>query len=319
VSTTPLVSVVVPTKNRWPLLQTAVRTVLGQSTRDLELLVVDDGSTDETPQRVAALDDPRLVVLRHERSQGVSRARNEAIERARGTWVAFLDDDDFWARDKLELQLEAAGAQGADFISTAALRVRADGRVVSVLRAPRADDLERGLLRKNVVGGPSTVLVATDAVRRVGGFDERLSVCADWELWLRLARVCRVAVRPEPLAAILQHGENMQVVDIDRALAELRYMVVRHGNRFDELGAAFGGPELSAWIAHNLRRDGQRLRAAGVFVRAGQRHRRPRLLASALASVAEELSGLQRPHRVAPPAATPAWVQRELAAVPSAD
>ena len=93
----PKVSVVLPTFERWPLLLRALTSVLDQTDVDLEVLVIDDCSSDGTPARLGAIADPRLRVLRQETNQGVARARNRAIEAAQGEWVAFLDDDDFWA------------------------------------------------------------------------------------------------------------------------------------------------------------------------------------------------------------------------------
>ena len=100
------VSVIIPTRNRSKLLELSLRSVLWQRSVDFETIVVDDGSTDDTPRMLRSLGD-RIRVFRHERSQGVSAARNRGIAEARGEWVAFLDDDDLWAPDKLELQLQA--------------------------------------------------------------------------------------------------------------------------------------------------------------------------------------------------------------------
>ena len=110
----PVVSVVIPTADRWPLLSTcALRSALGQHDVEHEVIVVDDGSSDETPRRLEELGDPRLRILRHATRQGVSQARNTAIEAARGEWIAFLDDDDLWSPRKLRVQLDLGAATGA--------------------------------------------------------------------------------------------------------------------------------------------------------------------------------------------------------------
>ncbi len=101
------VSVIIPTRNRRQLLELTLRSVLWQRDVDFEVIVVDDGCTDDTPQMLRDLRDPRIRTVRHERSQGVSAARNHGIAEARGEWVAFLDDDDLWAPDKLTQQLDA--------------------------------------------------------------------------------------------------------------------------------------------------------------------------------------------------------------------
>ena len=93
----PEVTVVVPTRNRASMLEQALRSVAGQRDVDLEAVVVDDGSTDDTQAVIAAMGDRRLRLIRHQRPQGVSTARNRGVADARGHWVAFLDDDDLWA------------------------------------------------------------------------------------------------------------------------------------------------------------------------------------------------------------------------------
>ena len=94
----PEVSVVVPTHSRWDLLSTAaLPAAFGQEAVDIEVVIVDDGSTDSTVERLAEMSDPRVRVIRHERARGVAQARNAGIAAARGTWIALLDDDDLWA------------------------------------------------------------------------------------------------------------------------------------------------------------------------------------------------------------------------------
>src|SRR3954469_4879731 len=112
------VSVVVPTRNRSRLLAATLRSVLRQRAVDLEVIVVDEGSTDDTGAVIAGLRDPRIRIVRHDVPRGVSRARNRGAEEARGDWVAFVDDDDLWAPDKLARQVQAALAAGRDWVYT---------------------------------------------------------------------------------------------------------------------------------------------------------------------------------------------------------
>jgi glycosyltransferase involved in cell wall biosynthesis len=113
-----IVSVVIPTRNRWALLARALASVLDQEGVTLEVVVVDEGSTDETPARLAALTDERVRTLRNDSPTGVANARNRGISAARGEWVAFLDDDDFWAPTKIRAQLDGCAAGEADFSYT---------------------------------------------------------------------------------------------------------------------------------------------------------------------------------------------------------
>jgi glycosyltransferase involved in cell wall biosynthesis len=126
----PLVSVVVPAYNAGETIGNAIQSVLSQTTSDLELIVVDDASTDHTLQQVVAVGDPRLRVLQLERNSGCAAARNRGVENARGRWVAFLDADDEWVPDRLERLLQVTGKSPgfvADWL--APCRAGSDGRL----------------------------------------------------------------------------------------------------------------------------------------------------------------------------------------------
>src|SRR5215204_6521228 len=106
----PLVSVVIPVYNRPELLVRSLRSAANQTIRDLEILVVDDGSTVDIRPSLSKLDDPRIRILQHPSRRGASSARNTGIDAARGQYVAFLDSDDYWRDRKLERQLAFMGA-----------------------------------------------------------------------------------------------------------------------------------------------------------------------------------------------------------------
>jgi glycosyltransferase involved in cell wall biosynthesis len=111
VTAPPDVSVVIPTLNRQAALARSISITLGQENVNLEVIVVDDGSTDSTPAYLKTGRDPQLQVIRHARRTGVAAARNHGIQQARGEWVAFLDDDDVWAPHKLREQVSTALAR----------------------------------------------------------------------------------------------------------------------------------------------------------------------------------------------------------------
>ena len=224
----PEVSVVIPTRDRSRLLALTLRSALWQRGVDLEVVVVDDGSTDDTAAMVAALADPRLRLLRHDHPQGVSAARNRGIAEAGGAWVAFLDDDDLWAPDKLARQLEAAHQTGRTWVYTGEVsmdeRLRIlDGRPP----APPEQVLER-LVRHNAVpAGASNVVVQADTLARAGAFDTRLRNNEDWDLWIRLARLGPPAWVCRPLVALRVHPGNASQ-NMDRMLQELDVIERRH-------------------------------------------------------------------------------------------
>jgi glycosyltransferase involved in cell wall biosynthesis len=196
----PLVSVVIPTYDRGPLLERAVASVLAQTYRTLELLVVDDGSTDDTQARLARIDDPRLRVIR-QGNQGVARARNRALREARGAYIAFLDSDDAWLPGKLERQvaaLEAAPAR-VGFCHTA-LEIRSDTRLLETRPALATGRVFAHLLLWNHVHAPtSSGVIRREVLDMVGGFDVSLPAVEDWEWLQRVARLFDFLAIDEPL------------------------------------------------------------------------------------------------------------------------
>ena len=255
----PEVSVVIPTLNRWALVSHAVAGVLAQEDVALELIVVDDGSSDGTSERLAALGEPRLRVLRHERPMGVARARNDGLATATGRWTAFLDDDDYWAPRKLREQVDAAEAAGATLAYSAAVVVDGNHEPAGLDPAPPAEGLAQDLMRHNSIpGGCSNVIAPTALLHELGGFDERLSMLADWDLWIRLARSGPAARCEQPHVAYLDHGASMHVQQADLAPAELAYLADKHPELVEESATPGSGAWFMLWTAAGQYRAGRR-------------------------------------------------------------
>ncbi|QQS01216.1 MAG: glycosyltransferase family 2 protein [Austwickia sp.] len=197
----PLVSVVIPAYQRAASVRASIDSALAQTMGDLEVIVVDDGSTDGTPEAVRAVRDPRVRLIVHETNRGGNAARQTGIDAARGTWVAFLDSDDTWAEAKLARQLARLAQAGADFrfCYTWYDVILGDGTV----RPPRGTSVEGfhrpELLAGNIVGTFSTMLVARDLLAELGGLDLSLPSCQDWDLVIRANRVTGLCVVPEVL------------------------------------------------------------------------------------------------------------------------
>jgi glycosyltransferase involved in cell wall biosynthesis len=211
----PQVSVVVPTKDRGALLRQTLRTISWQQNVDFEAIVVDDGSADRSVvgRIVAGLEDPRFRITRHDRSRGVSETRNHGLAEARASWVAFCDDDDLWAPDKLAKQLDAAERfPGAGWVYVGSVNITAANRVVGGEPPPTPEEVIEHLEERNVVpGGSSGVMVQRALLLEVGGFDPSLQPLADWDLWLRVLRVSPPAGVAEPLVAYRVHAMNMSL------------------------------------------------------------------------------------------------------------
>ncbi len=262
---------VIPTRDRWSLLsRTALRAAVAQSGVDLEIIVVDDGSTEEAPDDLPGLDDPRVRRVRHIEPRGVAAARNAGLREARGEWIAFLDDDDVWSPRKLRLQIDAARAGGAaGFAYAGAIWVERDGlRLLYGHAPPPTDTLALELLRWNVLwGGASNVVAPAELLRSVGGFDERLFQLADWDLWIRLARAAPARVVDEVLVALLVHPESMLVVDRRDVFAEFDHLCAKHHEAAERVGVAFDRARFARWAAAGHLRAGRRRTAARTYVR----------------------------------------------------
>lgn len=186
------VSVVIPTYNRSSLVHRAITSVLEQTFKDTEILVVDDGSTDETVPSLEVFSN-KVRILRHETNRGVSAARNTGIRAASAPLIAFLDSDDRWLPGKLDAQVRFfSDHPGAVACQTREIWIRGDRRVNPARRhlKPSGDIFEASLERCLV--SPSAVMVRRSLLDEVGLFDEDLPVCEDYDLWLRIS--CRYPV-----------------------------------------------------------------------------------------------------------------------------
>jgi glycosyltransferase involved in cell wall biosynthesis len=267
----PEASVVIPTHDRWDLLRTTLGGALDQREVEHEVIVVDDGSHDATPARLANLVDPRLRVVRHQRSRGAAAARNRGVAESRGEWVAFLDDDDLWSPRKLRAQIDAATTEGAEFVYAGALDLNEHGRVSAVEPAPDPIELRKQILMRNAIpAASSNVMVRADVLRRLGGFDERFVHLADWDLGLRLARECTGAVCTEFLIGYIRHSRNMLSLSSEDALDELDDLISKHGAA---LGTRADRAALAQWVAFTHRRSGRRVSAARAYMRNAIRSR----------------------------------------------
>ncbi len=209
-----LVSVVIPVYNGERYLGRAIGSVLAQTWPHMELIVVDDGSTDRSPQIIAGYGD-RLIAVRQP-NRGVAGARNAGFERARGRFIALLDQDDWWQPDKLERQVHVMLAdEGVGLVHTGVAHFdQSTGRPTARL-APHArperlvGDCFRLLLLDNQIYN-SSVMLRASVLRRVGYCDTQIrgNTVQDYDLWLRVARRTRLAYVPEPLLSFRVHADQ---------------------------------------------------------------------------------------------------------------
>lgn len=232
----PTVSIVVPTYNRAATLGRALGSIRAQTYGDHETIIIDDGSTDETPALLQRLNGhPALRCVRVPHG-GAAAARNYGIRLARGRYVAFLDSDDAWTPDKLERQLETQAQSGAEVIHCDMLRRLPDGRtrLMATPTIERGRILRRGGLDYQTKGlGIQSVLAETRLLKRIGGFDPSLPALEDLELLLRLAQVADFAPIHRPL---VHYHAGPGVSTARLAVAKARRRLLRKYR--DQLGAS---------------------------------------------------------------------------------
>ena len=224
----PAVSVLVPAFDQARYLPAALDAALSQSLSDVEIVVVDDGSTDETPAILAAYSGRVRSV--HQDNRGLPAARNRSLAEARGELVAFLDADDVWAPDYLDAMCAALRAASGAVLAFGAWRyIDESGAILPQTVVPfdgRPDRLSEELLWRNGIV-PSGVVARASAVRAAGAFDHALRACEDWDLWLRMRGLGPFVSVPRPLVGYRTHGENM-TEDVERMEAARLALHVKH-------------------------------------------------------------------------------------------
>lgn len=202
-----MVSIIIPTYNRGNVIGRAIQSVLRQTYVWYEIIVVDDGSTDNTEECVREIGDDRIRYIRLEQNQGASHARNVGIRRCLYEYIALLDSDDEWMPDKLELQMDKM-LQSPERVGLIYCRMRRGKEKENICPScdwpedvPLEGNLFPLLLWRNIIGTPS-VLVKKVCLESIGEFNEALRCLEDWELILRIARKWEIGFIDEVLVEV---------------------------------------------------------------------------------------------------------------------
>lgn len=207
----PLVSVVIPAFNRASLIGESLESVYAQSYEPLEVIVVDDGSSDDLEAALAPYIRRGLRLIRHDRNMGAPAARNTGIKEAKGEFIAFLDSDDLWEPEKTEKQVQKILVSGTEtaLIYSGIRKINQDGRYLGLKNPKKKGSIYFDLLRNNWIGSTSTALVRASALVNVGGFDTTLRSRQDLDLWLRLAKEYKIDFVSEPLVIYRVHTDRI--------------------------------------------------------------------------------------------------------------
>lgn len=224
----PKVSVVIPTKNRADYVSSAIKSVLNQTFEDLEIVVVDGASIDNTREVIGRFDDARIRYICEKNDRGVSASRNAGIEHSRGKYIAFLDDDDLWMPTKLEKQFNLLDENPRiSVVSTGSWIINESGKIIGFRIPSLRGKIFPKILLENYVGNCSKVILKKECLEKVGLFDENLPANEDFDLWIRLAKHFEFDYIEECLVLYRIHGRRISA-DPHKLLKAKKFLYKKH-------------------------------------------------------------------------------------------
>ena len=188
----PKVSIILPTYNRAHIIEKAIQSVLNQTYQDFEIIIIDDGSKDDTKKIIRGFQekDNRIKYIRFEENKGAAAARNAGIKMSKGEYITFQDSDDEWVIDKLEKQMKIIETSSENIVVYCGFwRIDGDEKtyIPDIKISNREGNIHKELLKRNFIGTPSILLLKKN-LEKIGMFDENLSRLQDWDLVIRLSR-----------------------------------------------------------------------------------------------------------------------------------
>jgi len=187
------ISIIIPTYNQAEYLQEAVDSVLNQTYKNIEIIIIDDGSTDNTLKVVNSFNDNKIIFIQ-QRNKGASSARNTGIKEANGEYIAFLDSDDLWLKDKLRKQIDFMREnQKVGLLGTGCFQVIDTNKMIYKKIFPHKNEiLQKDLIKYNPFI-QSSVMVRKNVFNDIGLYDEKFKESEDYDLWLRIAQKYKIA------------------------------------------------------------------------------------------------------------------------------
>lgn len=236
-----MVSVIIPTYNRAATIERSITSVLAQTYQDIEVIIVDDGSTDETKAIVKQMDDPRIVYLRSFKNRGQSNARNVGIRRSRGDYIAFQDSDDVWLPDKLEKQLLLFEKNPETGLVYCMFQYQNGSHIIyppyELPREDKVGNIYSKMFAGNLIGMP-TAIVKRSIVEQAGSMDETLNCLEDFEWFLRITRLCRVDMVEEILVHTYFSNQRVSTNKLEEVKA-LCQLLLKYKEDIEQYDTAF--------------------------------------------------------------------------------
>jgi len=229
---TALISVVIPTYNRPKYLKKAIDTVLAQTYKNVEIIIIDDASETNTEQVIDSFDDDRIFYFRNKKRSGAPISRNNGIKKAKGEYIAFLDDDDEWKSEKLEKQLKEFSDEKVGLVVCYSLDKRFDMVRVS---KPKKSVSHSDLLKSFNLSSTSSYLVLKKAIEKVGFFDVTLPSAQEYDLAIRISKHYKVKTIPEVL--MIQNASTGQIsTNWTKKIKGILALYSKYGKDYSKLG-----------------------------------------------------------------------------------
>ena len=218
-----MVSVIIPTYNRENFIKKALDSVIAQTYLNFEVIVMDDGSTDNTREVVDGYNNKKISYF-YQENRGIAGARNAAINKSSGDYIAFLDSDDYWLPEKLERQM-ALFHEHSEYgmVASCCASIRLDGSFRKKNRTGKSGWVLKDLFVKNFIR-TSSAMIKREYLEKAGLFDEKLRECEEYDLWLRIAALCPVGFINESLAVYVDNPDGISTDSLEGRLFRLKVL-----------------------------------------------------------------------------------------------
>lgn len=206
-----LVSVVIPTYNREKTLARSIESVLNQTYKNFEIIVVDDNSIDSSNEIMNRYmqENSNIKYIKHNRNKGGSAARNTGAKAASGKYLSFLDSDDEWIENKLELDISTIINKTADMVYSDMDVIDVKTQIMTKHKHLPCKDMYLGLLSRNIIGGTSVITIKKSVFEEINGFDENLPSCQDWDFYIKVAYMHKILKIDKSLLKYYVHSESI--------------------------------------------------------------------------------------------------------------
>lgn len=234
----PLISIIVPTYNRQNLIVCSIESILNQTYKNIEIIIINDGSTDGTKDVLKKIKDSRVRVFNNENNQGASASRNIGVNKAIGSFIAFQDSDDIWYQEKLEIQYKKLITSGADAVSCSFYRKDTKGIESLVPNTKIIDKITENnniinlkqILRSNLIS-TQTLLIKKEVFKTLKGFDTNLKSLEDWELAIRLLKNHKIYFLSDPLLMVFLQKNSISL-NTKEILRSRKKIIIKHLNTY---------------------------------------------------------------------------------------